>query len=112
MSSYHDTYRASLDGPEHFWQQAAAAIDWYRTPTRILDRSHPPFYRWFPNGELNTCYNALDRHIEAGHAERTALVHDSPVTSTRPPTPTRDCATKQPASPASSPTAVLSKAIG
>jgi len=83
MSGYRDTFRASIEDPERFWADAATAIDWYRTPTQVLDSSNPPFYRWYPDGELNTCHNALDRHVEAGHGERTALIYDSPVTGTQ-----------------------------
>ncbi len=82
-----DTYRAlharSLDDPEGFWLEQAKAIDWTRPPTRALDASRAPFYRWYPDGELNTCYNALDRHVERGRAEQAALIYDSPVTSTK-----------------------------
>ncbi|WP_028924579.1 propionyl-CoA synthetase [Pseudonocardia acaciae] len=86
MSGYRDAFRTSIDDPERFWgfeHGAASAIDWHRPPTRALDSSNPPFYRWYPDGELNTCHNALDRHVEAGHGERTALIYDSPVTGTR-----------------------------
>jgi propionyl-CoA synthetase len=83
VSSYRNTFRASLDWPEAFWTAAAAEIDWYRAPTRVLDSSNPPHYRWFPDGELNTCYNALDRHIEAGRGDCAALIYDSPVTGTK-----------------------------
>ena len=83
MSRYQDTFRASIDDPERFWAEAATAIDWHRVPTRILDDSNPPFYRWFPDGELNTCHNALDRHVDAGQGDRTALIYDSPVTQTQ-----------------------------
>ncbi|QNN52151.1 propionyl-CoA synthetase [Nocardioides mesophilus] len=72
----------SIEDPDGFWGEQASLVDWIRRPTQILDRSNPPFYRWFPDGTLNTCYNALDRHVVAGHAERPALVHDSPVTGT------------------------------
>jgi propionyl-CoA synthetase len=82
-----DIYRAlhvrSLKDRERFWLEQAAAIDWARLPGRALDDSRPPFYRWFPDGELNTCHNALDRHVDAGHGDRMALVYDSPVTDTR-----------------------------
>src|SRR6201991_284557 len=85
VSSYRNTFRASLDGREAFWGAAAAEIDWYRVPTRVLDSSNPPHYRWFPDGELNTCYNALDRHVEAGRGDCDALIYDSPVTGTKTP---------------------------
>jgi propionyl-CoA synthetase len=85
MSGYRDAFRTSIDDPERFWgypDGAATAIDWYRPPTRTLDASNPPFYLWYPDGQLNTCHNALDRHVEAGHGDRAALVYDSPVTGT------------------------------
>ncbi|MBX3503471.1 MAG: propionyl-CoA synthetase [Alphaproteobacteria bacterium] len=79
-----DTYRAlhrrSLEDREGFWLEQARAIDWARQPARALDDSRAPFYRWFPDGELNTCHNALDRHVEAGRGAQAALVYDSPVT--------------------------------
>jgi propionyl-CoA synthetase len=80
---YADLYRRSLQDPESFWLEAAGAIDWAQPPTRALDRSRDPFFRWFPDARLNTCYNALDRHVEAGHGDRTALIWDSAVTSAR-----------------------------
>ena len=67
--------------PEGFWAEAAAAIDWDRKWDAVLDSSRRPFYRWFPGGVLNTCHNALDRHVEGGRAEQAALIYDSPVTS-------------------------------
>ena len=82
-----DKYRAlhqrSLRDPEGFWAEQAAAIDWTRRWDKVLDASTPPFYRWFAGAELNTCYNALDRHVERGRAEQTALIYDSPVTNGR-----------------------------
>ena len=77
---YAETYRRSLERPEEFWAEAAEAIDWERRWDQVLDRSRPPFYRWFAGGRLNTCWNALDRHVAAGHGERIALIWDSPVT--------------------------------
>src|SRR5499425_46762 len=82
MSSFADTYRRSLAKPEEFWAEAAAAIEWEKRWDRVLDDSRPPFYRWFAGGRLNTCWNALDRHVAAGHGERVALIWDSPVTDT------------------------------
>ncbi|MFD5244680.1 propionyl-CoA synthetase [Amycolatopsis sp. NPDC058340] len=75
-----ESYQRSLEDPEGFWLEAAQAIDWTRTPTRALDASKAPFYRWFPDGELNTAFNALDRHVRDGRGEQTALIWDSPVT--------------------------------
>ncbi|MEU4606280.1 propionyl-CoA synthetase [Kribbella sp. NPDC023972] len=83
MGAYEESYRQSLEDPEAFWLAAAEAISWTRPPTRALDNSRAPLYRWFPDAELNTSYNALDRHIEAGNGDRTALVYDSPVTATK-----------------------------
>jgi propionyl-CoA synthetase len=83
MGEYEDVFRASTDNPESFWLGAARAIDWHVTPTRALDASRPPFYRWFPDGELNVCHNALDRHVDAGRGEQAALIYDSPVTGTQ-----------------------------
>ena len=80
MGRYADEFRRSLDDPESYWRDAAGAIDWITPPTGILDDSAPPMYRWFPDAELNTCYNALDRHVERGRAEQVALIYDSPVT--------------------------------
>jgi propionyl-CoA synthetase len=82
MTRYADVLEQCRRAPEAFWLQAASCLDWYRSPSRALDASNPPFYRWFGDGELNVCHNALDRHVEAGHGDRTALVYDSPVTST------------------------------
>ncbi|MGH2931206.1 MAG: acetyl-coenzyme A synthetase N-terminal domain-containing protein, partial [Solirubrobacteraceae bacterium] len=80
MGRYRDAYRRSLEDPEAFWLEAAHAVDWTRPPTRALDAERPPVYRWFPDGELNTSANALDRHVDAGRGEHTALIWDSPVT--------------------------------
>ena len=82
-----DTYRAlharSLKDPEGFWAEQAEKIDWSKRWSRVLDGSNPPFYRWFEDGELNACYNALDRHVERGRAEQLALIYDSPVTGSQ-----------------------------
>ena len=72
---------AARRDPEAFWAQAAAAIEWSKKWRRVLDDSRAPFYRWFAGGELNTCHNAVDRHVEAGRGAQNALLYDSPVTS-------------------------------
>ncbi|HVH81753.1 MAG TPA: AMP-binding protein, partial [Stellaceae bacterium] len=77
-----EVYRHSLDHPEEFWAEAAAAIDWEKRWDRVLDDSKPPFYRWFSGARLNMCWNALDRHVVAGRGERVALIYDSPVADT------------------------------
>jgi propionyl-CoA synthetase len=80
MGEYQRAYEWSVADPEAFWRAAAGLIDWVTPPGRILDDAAPPFYRWFPGAELNTCFNALDRHVEAGRGDQPALIHDSPVT--------------------------------
>ncbi|MFE9097629.1 propionyl-CoA synthetase [Streptomyces sp. NPDC007264] len=83
MRAYRDEHERSITAPEEFWAEAATAVTWTREPKQVLDADRPPFYRWFPDGELNTCYNALDRHVEEGHGERVALIYDSPVTGAK-----------------------------
>ena len=82
MGRYAEEFRRSVTDPDSFWGEAARAIDWYREPSVILDSSNPPFYRWFSDGELNTCFNALDRHVRDGRGDQAALIYDSPVTGT------------------------------
>jgi propionyl-CoA synthetase len=83
MGGYRELFETSLTDPDGFWADAARAVTWTTTPSRVLDDSAPPFYRWFPDGELNTCANALDRHVDAGRGEQPALIYDSPVTGTQ-----------------------------
>lgn len=83
MASYKDTYTRSIEAPEAFWLEQAEAITWEEKPSVALDGSRAPLYRWFPDGTLNTCYNAIDRHVEAGHGDRTAITYDSAMLSTR-----------------------------
>ena len=83
MGAYEDVFQVSTNEPEAFWLEAAKGIDWVTPPTRALDSSRPPFYRWFPDGRLNVCHNALDRHVAAGRGEQAALIYDSPVTGTQ-----------------------------
>ena len=80
--NYALAHRRSIEDPEGFWGEAARGIDWITQPRRVLDDSRPPFYRWFSGGQLNTCYNALDRHVIAGRGDQPALYYDSPVTGT------------------------------
>jgi len=80
MDAYADARHRSLHSPAEFWGDAAGLIDWYQAPSTILDSSRPPLYRWFSDGILNTCYNALDRHVLAGQGDRAALHYDSAVT--------------------------------
>jgi len=80
---YEETYRRAMADPAGFWAEAAEAIDWERRWDRVLDDGNPPFYRWFAGGRLNTCWNALDRHVAGARAEQTALIYDSPVAATK-----------------------------
>jgi propionyl-CoA synthetase len=80
MARYKETHRRSLTDPEGFWGEAAKHIDWITPPAKVLDRSDPNFPRWFSGGVLNTCYNAIDRHVESGRADQPAIIYDSPVT--------------------------------
>ena len=82
MGRFDEVYRAAAADPEGVWAAAAAEIDWTKTWDRVLDGSDPPYYRWFPGGELNTCHNAVDRHVEGGRGEQAAIIYDSPVTDT------------------------------
>jgi len=78
--SYSEQYRISLDDPDRFWGEVAANLSWTKSWDKVLDTSNAPFYEWFTGGEINTCYNALDRHCESGRGEQAALIYDSPVT--------------------------------
>jgi len=80
--NYEEIYQRSLHDPEGFWAEAAEDIHWYKKWDKVLDDSRKPFYRWFVGGMVNTCYNALDLHVESGRADQLALIYDSPVTNT------------------------------
>ncbi|WP_172588179.1 propionyl-CoA synthetase [Shewanella xiamenensis] len=75
-------HQTSIANKQAFWQQAAKALDWVTPSKQILDESEAPFYHWFSDGELNTCYNAIDRHVLAGRGEQIAIHYVSPVTET------------------------------
>ncbi len=79
---YEQALRSARSDPEGFWAEAAEAITWNRRWDRVLDDTTPPFHRWFTGAEVNTCYNAVDRHVEAGRGDQPALIYDSPVTGT------------------------------
>ncbi len=83
MGQYLEQYEQSLKQPDVFWAKAAEAIDWDQPWDKVLDDSKAPLYRWFCGAKLNTCYNALDRHVKNGRAEQAALIYDSPVTETK-----------------------------
>lgn len=79
-SRYHEVHARSLADPQGFWAEAATEIDWIEPPKQIFDASQGVYGRWFTGGVVNTCYNALDRHVERGRADQVALIHDSPLT--------------------------------
>ncbi|MGI9261145.1 MAG: propionyl-CoA synthetase [Woeseiaceae bacterium] len=83
MSKYDTVHQKSLHHPQEFWAQAAQDIHWHKPWGKVLDGSNAPFYRWFTGGQLNTCYNAVDRHVENGRADQSAIIYDSPVTDTK-----------------------------
>jgi propionyl-CoA synthetase len=78
---YEQLYQRSLTDRTGFWAEAAEAVHWYQKWDKVLDESNPPFYRWFSGGHVNSCYNALDLHVENGRAHQLALIYDSPVTN-------------------------------
>ena len=82
ISRYHDVYANWQHNPEAFWAEAAAKIDWYEKPKKIFDKDAGIYGHWFTGATCNTCYNALDRHVLAGHNDQLALIYDSPVTKT------------------------------
>ncbi len=82
-NAYDAAYKRSIEDPDGFWAEAAQEIDWIKPWDKVLDASGAPFYRWFTGAECNTCYNAVDRHVAAGHGERPAIIYDSPVTGTK-----------------------------
>ncbi len=83
MTSYKEIYEGWRADPEAFWMRAAEAVDWIEKPTRALDDGAAPMYRWFSGGVCNTCYNAVDRHVEHGRGDQPALIHDSPITGSK-----------------------------
>ena len=82
-SRYHEIYRRSLQDPEGFWGEAAHDVDWIERPTKVFDPLAGVYGRWFVGGVCNTCYNAVDRHVEAGRSDQAAIIYDSPVTGTK-----------------------------
>lgn len=81
MGAYQNAYDESIHNPEAFWGRAAEDVVWYKKFSKVLDDTKRPFYRWFVDGELNTCYNAIDYHVEQGRGDQTAIIYDSPVTN-------------------------------
>ncbi|TNF86245.1 MAG: propionyl-CoA synthetase [Gammaproteobacteria bacterium] len=81
--SYKEEYQASIDNPEEFWADKARQLDWYKPASRVLSTDEHGIYRWFADGELNTCHLALDYHVDNGRGDQLALIYDSPVTATQ-----------------------------
>ena len=77
---YQQIYDSSINGREDFWRKVAEDIFWYKKPSKILNTSNPPFYKWFEDGITNTCYNAVDHHISNGKGDKIAIIYDSPIT--------------------------------
>ena len=82
-TNYKESYQKSLENPEEFWREISNDIFWFKKPTKILNSSNPPFYKWFEDGVTNSCYNALDYHIDEGRGDKTALIYDSPITGNK-----------------------------
>ena len=78
--SYEDVYSSWKTHPDAFWMKAAEAIDWVEPPSKALFAENAPLYEWFSDGMVNTCWNAVDRHVEAGRGDQLAIIHDSPIT--------------------------------
>ena len=82
-SNFNKIYQESLKNPEEFWKKISEDVFWFKKPTKILSKDNPPFYKWFTDGVTNTCYNALDVHIDQGRGDKTALIYDSPITGNK-----------------------------
>ena len=80
---YEKIYNSSIKNREDFWKNISDDIFWYKKPSKILNSSNPPFYKWFEDGVTNTCYNSLDFHIDKGRGDKTAIIYDSPITGTK-----------------------------
>jgi propionyl-CoA synthetase len=80
---YEEAYKESMENPEGFWAKAAEEIHWEKKWDKVLDDSNAPLYRWFTGAECNTCYNAVDRHVEAGRGDQAAIIYDSPITGVK-----------------------------
>ncbi|MGR3662698.1 MAG: propionyl-CoA synthetase [Paracoccaceae bacterium] len=81
--NYADVYSSSINDPEKFWLEAADQIDWYKKPSKALFDENTPLYEWFSDGMVNTCFNAVDRHVDAGRGDQVAIIYDSPITGAK-----------------------------
>ena len=77
---YRKIYDKSINDSEGFWKEVSNEIFWYKKPTKILNSTNPPFYKWFEDGITNACYNAVDLHVKNGNGEKIAIIYDSPIT--------------------------------
>ena len=80
---YNEIYQRSITDAEGFWSDVSNNIFWYKKPTKFLNSSKPPFYKWFSDGTTNTCYNAIDLHVKNGKGEKIAIIYDSPITNSK-----------------------------
>ena len=80
---FKDLYQKSINKPEEFWREISNDVFWFKKPNKILNDNNPPFYKWFEDGVTNSCYNALDIHIDEGRGDKTALIYDSPITGNK-----------------------------
>ena len=81
--AYRDLYAKWQADPEGWWMEAAGAVDWVQKPSHALNATRAPFFEWFTDAQVNTCWNAVDRHVLAGRGKQAAIIHDSPVTGTK-----------------------------
>ena len=82
-TSFNEIYQNSIQKPEKFWENISNDIFCFKKPSKILNKSNPPFYKWFEDGITNSCYNAVDLHIDQGRGEKIALIYDSPITGNK-----------------------------
>ena len=80
---YKEIYDSSINNKEEYWKKVSNEIFWYKKPSKILNTSNPPFYKWYEDGMTNTCYNAVDVHIDNGNGEKVAIIYDSPITGVK-----------------------------
>jgi len=81
--NFNEIYQNSIQKPEEFWENISNDIFWFKKPSKILNKSKPPFYKWFEDGVTNSCYNAVDLHVNEGKGEKTAIIYDSPITGNK-----------------------------
>ena len=82
-TKYDDVYQKSIQNRDAFWSEIADEIFWYKKPKKILNSKNPPFYKWYEDGTTNSCYNAVDLHVENGKGKKLAIIYDSPITNTQ-----------------------------